>query len=105
MRTVGAALEATGFHPGRSARDHLRVLCTAAGLRAERPDEVLALVGLDGVARRRVGGFSLGMRQRLALAAAMLGDPGVLMLDEPANGRSDLEDVFLSLTADVGVTR
>jgi ABC-2 type transport system ATP-binding protein len=86
LTTVGASLEATGFHSGRTARDHLRVLTTTAGLPERRADEVLALVGLDEGARRRVGGFSMGMRQRLALAAALLGDPQVLLLDEPANG-------------------
>ncbi len=85
-REVGTLLEATGFHPGRSARDHLRVLTTAAGLPAGRPDQVLDLVGLTTDARRKVGGYSLGMRQRLGLAAALLGDPPVLVLDEPANG-------------------
>lgn len=85
-REVGTLLEATGFHPGRSARDHLRVLTTAAGLPAGRPDEVLELVGLTPDAKRKVGGYSLGMRQRLGLAAALLGDPPVLVLDEPANG-------------------
>jgi ABC-2 type transport system ATP-binding protein len=85
-RVVGAVLEASGFHPGRTARNHLRVLATAAGLPARRVDEVLAEVGLADAADRRVGGFSLGMRQRLGLAAALLGDPEVLLLDEPANG-------------------
>ncbi len=83
---VGAVLEASSFHPGRSARDHLRVMCAAAGLPAERADQALRQVGLSDAAKRRVGGFSLGMRQRLGLAAALLGDPGVLILDEPANG-------------------
>jgi ABC-2 type transport system ATP-binding protein len=86
IRRVGAVLEATSFHPGRRACDHLRVLATTAGIAEHRADEVLAGVGLDGAARRRVGGFSLGMRQRLGLAAALLGDPDVLVLDEPTNG-------------------
>jgi ABC-2 type transport system ATP-binding protein len=85
-RRVGAVLEAGGFHPGRSARDHLRIQATAAGLSRARVDQVLEQTGLAGAARRRVGGFSLGMRQRLGLAAALLGDPEVLILDEPANG-------------------
>jgi len=83
---VGAVLEATDFHPGRSGRDHLRTLSRAAGLPDSRADEVLRLVELDGAAHRRVKGYSLGMRQRLGLAAALLGDPELLILDEPANG-------------------
>jgi ABC-2 type transport system ATP-binding protein len=85
-RTVGAVLEATGFHPGRRARDHLRIAAQVAGLPAARVDEVLDEVGLTDQAHRRVGGYSLGLRQRLGLAAALLGDPNVLILDEPGNG-------------------
>jgi len=85
-RIVGAMLEATGFHPGRRARDHLRVLAAAADVADQRVDEVLDQVGLAGAEGRRVRGFSLGMKQRLGLAAALLGDPQVLLLDEPANG-------------------
>ena len=85
-RHVGAVLEASGFHPGRTARDHLRVLAGRGGIPVGRVDDVLAEVDLAGAAPRRVGGFSLGMKQRLALAGALLGDPGILVLDEPTNG-------------------
>ena len=86
LRTVGAALEAASFHPGRSARAHLQVMALAGRLPSSRVDEVLLQVGMTEFADRRVGGYSLGMRQRLALAQALLGDPPVLVLDEPANG-------------------
>jgi ABC-2 type transport system ATP-binding protein len=86
MRTVGAALESSSFHPGRTALAHLQWVALAAGVDAARCHEMLAQVGLTEVAGKRVGGFSLGMRQRLGLAQALLGDPQVLILDEPANG-------------------
>src|SRR4051794_18897379 len=84
--TVGAVLEATGFHPGRTARDHLRVLARPNGIPDARVDAVLGEVDLADAARRRTRGFSLGMRQRLGLAGALLGDPPILILDEPTNG-------------------
>src|SRR6202035_5622579 len=98
-RAVGAVREATGFHPGRTGRNHLRVLAEAGGIPAERVAAVLGQVGLDDAADRRVRGYSLGMRQRLGLAAALLGDPRVLVLDEPGNGldpagMSELRDVL-----------
>src|SRR5688500_5738122 len=86
VRQVGAVLEASGYHPGRTALDHLRILATASKLPRDAPMRVLAQTELAAEAGRRVGEFSLGMRQRLGIAAAMLGDPAVLVLDEPTNG-------------------
>jgi ABC-2 type transport system ATP-binding protein len=86
LGTVGAALEATNFHPGRSGRDHLRVLADAGSVPHRRVDELLELTGIPAAARKRAGEYSMGMRQRLGLAAALLGDPQVLVLDEPSNG-------------------
>jgi ABC-2 type transport system ATP-binding protein len=104
-RTVGAVLETTGFHPGRTGRGHLRVIAQAAGLDSQRVAEVLDRVGLADAADRRVRGYSLGMRQRLGLAAALLGDPRVLILDEPANGldpagMAELRELLRDLAAE-----
>jgi ABC-2 type transport system ATP-binding protein len=85
-RTVGAVLERSGFHPGRRARDHLRAVARAARIPDSRADQTLEIVALQNAAGRRAGQYSLGMRQRLALATALLGDPRILILDEPANG-------------------
>ena len=86
LQTVGAALEASSFHPAHTGLQHLRIYCAAAGLPAKRADEVLDLVGLRDAAKKKTKGYSMGMRQRLGLAATLLGDPRVLILDEPANG-------------------
>lgn len=85
-RVVGSVLDARVMHPGRTARNHLRAMAAVSGISATRVNEVLVTVGLETAADQRAGGFSLGMRQRLALAGALLGDPEVLLLDEPANG-------------------
>jgi ABC-2 type transport system ATP-binding protein len=86
LQTVGAALEASSFHPAHTGLQHLRIYCAAAGLPARRADEVLDLVGLTAAAKKKTKGYSMGMRQRLGLAGTLLGDPNVLILDEPANG-------------------
>jgi ABC-2 type transport system ATP-binding protein len=105
VRSVGAALDAADVHPGRSGRGHLRTLAAAAGLPNSRVDEVLDMTELTPARDRRVKGYSMGMRQRLALAAALLGDPKILMLDEPANGLDPqgmrwLRDILVSLAAE-----
>ncbi|MDH4148356.1 MAG: ATP-binding cassette domain-containing protein [Acidimicrobiia bacterium] len=105
--TVGAIVESDAFHPGRSGRNHLRILAEATGIPTTRVDEILEQVGLAGAADRRAGAYSLGMRQRLGLAAALLGDPPVLILDEPGNGLDPqgirtLRDLLRAHAADGG---
>jgi ABC-2 type transport system ATP-binding protein len=104
VRTVGASLDASDVHPGRTGRSHLRTLAAAAGLPNSRVDEVLDMTELTPARDRRVKGYSMGMRQRLALAAALLGDPKILMLDEPANGLDPqgmrwLRDILVELAS------
>jgi ABC-2 type transport system ATP-binding protein len=104
LHEVGALLEGRTFHPGRAARAHLAALAASNGIGRPRVEEVLDLVGLSDPAGRRAGGFSLGMAQRLGIAAAMLGDPGVLLLDEPVNGLDPdgirwIRDMLRSLAA------
>jgi ABC-2 type transport system ATP-binding protein len=94
-RRVGAVLEASGFHPGRTVADHLRVRCAAAGAASSRIRAVLAETGMGELAGRRTGNLSLGERQRLGLAGALLGDPEVLILDKPANGLDPAGGVFM----------
>jgi ABC-2 type transport system ATP-binding protein len=104
VRHVGAVLEASNYHPKRSGRSHLRALAAGSGIPVTRVDEVLELVGLGNAAGRAVGGYSLGMRQRLSVAGALLGEPSLLVLDEPANGLDPegirwLRDLVRSFTA------
>ena len=105
LREVGALLETRAFHPGRSARAHLAALAASNAIPFRRVDELLGLVGLESAAGRRAGKFSLGMAQRLGIAAALLGDPGVLLFDEPVNGLDPegirwIRDLMKSLAAE-----
>jgi ABC-2 type transport system ATP-binding protein len=105
LREVGALLEARAFHPGRSARSHLAALAASNGIARSRVDEVLSMVGLESAAHRRAGKFSLGMAQRLGIAAALLGNPRALLLDEPVNGLDPegirwIRDLLKSLAAE-----
>jgi ABC-2 type transport system ATP-binding protein len=107
LRQVGAALETSGFYPGRTARDHLRILALAAGVDSSRADDALDIVDLSSAANQRIGGFSLGMRQRLGLAGALIANPEILILDEPANGLDPegvrwLRDLLRGYAADGG---
>jgi ABC-2 type transport system ATP-binding protein len=107
LRQVGAALETSGFYPGRTARDHLRILALAAGVDSSCADDALDIVDLSTAANRRIGGFSLGMRQRLGLAGALIANPEILILDEPANGLDPegvrwLRDLLRGYAADGG---
>ena len=108
-RVVGAVLDAPALHPARTGRDHLRVLAASAGVPERRVDEMLGVVQLEGAAGRRVRGYSMGMRQRLGLAGALLGDPAVLILDEPANGLDpagvvEIRELLAMLAREKGVT-
>lgn len=109
LHTVGAALEATGFHPTRTGRNHLRVIAASHGIPNRRVDEIIELVGIPAASRKKVGGYSMGMRQRLGLGVTLLGDPKVLVMDEPANGLDPqgirwLRDFLRHMAKDQGKT-